>query len=77
MTNKKSNLTVNILQIMEQSNKAQFKPEEISSILGIDSRSARYALNLLHEDKLVQKIPDMEDLRSYYYFLRKKIPKGE
>lgn len=43
------------------------KQQDIMSSLGITLRSVRYALKLLQDAELVEKQPDLQDLRSSYY----------
>lgn len=43
------------------------KPEELTNKLGMNLRSVRYGLKLLLEAELVDRYPDLIDLRSYYY----------
>lgn len=43
------------------------KPEELTDKLGMNLRSVRYGLKLLLEAELVDRYPDLIDLRSFYY----------
>lgn len=73
MATKKKNITKlsqKVLTGLKKENKPM-KPEELMVILGINLRSVRYSLKLLLEADLVDKYPDLNDLRSFYYAPRK------
>ncbi|MHA2365136.1 MAG: hypothetical protein ACXAC7_14350 [Candidatus Hodarchaeales archaeon] len=67
MAKKTSKLSLKVYKSLVN-NGGPMKPDQIASILEINTRSVRYALNILHTKKLVSKLPDMEDLRTNYYF---------
>lgn len=70
MPKKTSKLSLKVLKTLVQVGKP-IKPDELASLLGINQRSIRYALNILADQGLVAKIPDMEDLRTNYYYPEK------
>lgn len=46
------------------------KPHELVHELDMNLRSIRYALKLLEDQQLIERRPDFEDLRTYYYYVR-------
>ena len=67
-TNQKlTKLTKKVLKAV-QSSKAPLRPSELQSMLGNDLkiRSIRYAIQVLEEADLIERKPDLYDLRSYY-----------
>lgn len=73
MAKKQSKLSLKVLSILQANTSKPMKPEEISLLLSMNQRSVRYALNILYDHNVVDKIPDMEDLRTSYYFLKKSL----
>ena len=74
MAKKQSKLSLKVLGVLQANvDNKPMKPEEISVLLDMNQRSVRYALNILYDHQLVDKIPDMEDLRTSYYFLKKTL----
>ena len=73
MAKKQSKLSLKVLDILQSNTSKPMKPEEISVLLDMNQRSVRYALNILYDHQLVDKVPDMEDLRTSYYFLKKSL----
>ncbi len=74
MAKKQSKLSLKVLNLLQaNADNKPMKPEEISVLLDMNQRSVRYALNILYDHQLVDKIPDMEDLRTSYYFLKKTL----
>lgn len=74
MAKKQSKLSLKVLNVLTaNADNKPMKPEEISVLLDMNQRSVRYALNILYDHQLVDKIPDMEDLRTSYYFLKKTL----
>lgn len=73
MAKKQSKLSLKVLSILQTNISRPMKPEEISVLLDMNQRSVRYALNILYDHHLVDKVPDMEDLRTSYYFLKKSL----
>lgn len=67
---KSSKLSLKVYNLLLDKKKP-LKPDEIANLLEITLRSARYAVNRLYEQKIVSKIPDLEDLRTSYYVLNK------
>ena len=51
--------------------KEKLKPTDLVSLTQLSPRSVRHALKKLTDKDLINKIPDLYDLRSYYYFLNK------
>lgn len=49
-----------------------FRAVDLTKDSGMNQRSVRYALKILEEKELVEKIPDLGDLRSNIYFLNVK-----
>ena len=45
------------------------KPSDLVSITSLSPRSVRHALKKLIDKELVSKIPDLYDLRSFYYYI--------
>lgn len=45
------------------------KPDSISQKTLLSARTVRYALKKLMEKNLISRNPDLNDLRSHYYFL--------
>jgi len=74
MAKKQSKSSLKVLGVLQANvDNKPMKPEEISVLLDMNQRSVRYALNILYDHQLVDKIPDMEDLRTSYYFLKKTL----
>lgn len=73
MAKKQSKLSLKVLSVLQSNTSKPMKPEEISIMLSMNQRSVRYALNILYDHNVVEKIPDMEDLRTSYYFLKKTL----
>jgi DNA-binding MarR family transcriptional regulator len=46
------------------------KTYDLVKDLGLNQKSVRYALRILEDNNLVEKYPDLDDLRSYIYVLR-------
>ena len=71
MTQKKNGkltkLTKKVLKAVQDSN-TPLRPSDLQSILGNDLkiRSIRYAIQVLEDADLVERRPDLYDLRSYY-----------
>jgi predicted transcriptional regulator len=65
--NKSSKIAFIVLETLEN-NTNPMKPEEIVSELGLNLRSIRYGLKVLIEENLINKYPDLGDLRSFYYY---------
>ena len=66
---KGSKLSEKVYKLLVEKNKP-LKTDDIAFHLGISKRSARYAVNLLFDSKNIMKIPDLQDLRTFYYMLR-------
>ena len=45
------------------------KPEELVTKLGMNLRSVRYGLKILLDANLIDRYPDLVDLRSFYYLV--------
>ena len=73
MAKKQSKLSLKVLSVLQEHTSKPMKPEEISILLSMNQRSVRYALNIQYDHNVVEKIPDMEDLRTSYYFLKKSL----
>ena len=75
--NKKSKLTKLTKKVLKavQESQSPLRPSELQSILGNDLkiRSIRYAIQVLEEADLVERRPDLHDLRSYYIMPKKSI----
>lgn len=67
-------LTKKVLKAVQEA-KSPLRPSELQSILGNDLkiRSIRYAIQVLEEANLVERRPDLHDLRSYYIMPKKAI----
>jgi predicted transcriptional regulator len=65
--NKSSKIAFIVLETLEN-NINPMKPEELVSELGLNLRSIRYGLKVLIEENLIDKYPDLGDLRSFYYY---------
>lgn len=52
------------MNVLQDHTEKPMKPEEISNILDMNQRSVRYALNILYNHDLVNKVPNMDDLRT-------------
>lgn len=76
MGKKSSKLSVKVLKALQENTKP-LKPEDLSNILDLNQRSVRYALNILYDKELVEKIPDMNDLRTNFYVIKKTILNSE
>lgn len=76
MGKKSSKLSVKVLKALQENTKP-LKPEDLSNILNLNQRSVRYALNILYDKELVEKIPDMNDLRTNFYVIKKTILNSE
>lgn len=72
MGTKNSKISRKVLNVLQDHIEKPMKPDELSDILNMKQRSVRYALNILYDHDLVNKIPDMEDLRTSYYLINKK-----
>ena len=64
---KLTKLTKKVLNAVNES-KHPLRPSDLQSILGNDMkiRSIRYALQVLEEQDLIERKPDLMDLRSFY-----------
>jgi repressor of nif and glnA expression len=64
---KLTKLTKKVLNAVNQSD-LPLRPVDLQTILGKEMkiRSIRYALQILEEQKLVYRQPDLMDLRSFY-----------
>ena len=64
---KLTKLTKKVLSAVNES-KHPLRPSDLQSILGNDMkiRSIRYALQVLEEQDLITRQPDLMDLRSFY-----------
>ena len=65
---KLSKLSEKVYKLLVEKNQP-LKTDDIALLLGISKRSARYALNLLFDTTNIMKIPDLHDLRTFYYML--------
>ena len=74
MGKKRSKLSLKVLHALQDQTEKPMKPEELSSLLDMNQRSVRYALNILIDHDLVNRYPDMQDLRTSYYKLNKTLP---
>ncbi len=72
---KTSKLSKKVFNILVEKDKPM-KPDEIALLLGIGQRSTRYAVNLLLEQGSIGAYPDLYDLRSNYYFIKKSSLQG-
>ena len=74
-TNKLTKLTKKVLNAVNES-KTPIRPSDLQSLLGNEMkiRSIRYALQVLEEADLIERRPDLNDLRSY--FVQKKKGSG-
>ena len=61
-----SKLSEKVYNLLVDKNKP-LKTDDIAIFLGISKRSARYAVNLLFDTKNIIKIPNLQDLRTFYY----------
>lgn len=43
------------------------KSDDLVSNLNFNLRTVRYALKTLCDDQLIERVPNLSDLRSYYY----------
>ena len=70
---KLTKLTKKVLKAVQEA-KTPLRPSELQSILGNDLkiRSIRYAIQVLEEQDLVERRPDLYDLRSYYILPKAK-----
>jgi DNA-binding transcriptional ArsR family regulator len=71
MAKKQSKLSIKVLGVLQSNTDKPMKPETISQVLDMNQRSVRYALNILYDHQLVDKIPDMEDLRTNFYTIKR------
>lgn len=55
-----------VLSVLARSD-SPVKQEDLVAEMGINVRSVRYALKILHEQNLMHKRHDLHDLRSFYY----------
>ena len=62
-------LSEKVYKLLVEKNRP-LKTDDIAFHLGISTRSARYAVNLLYDTKNIIKIPDLQDLRTSYYILK-------
>jgi DNA-binding MarR family transcriptional regulator len=56
-------------KIYDVLSKKKCKPSELVSITSLSPRSVRHALKKLLDKELIQKTPDLYDLRSYFYYV--------
>jgi len=77
MGKKRSKLSLKVLHTLQDHTEKPMKPVDISSLLDMNQRSVRYALNILYDHDLVIKVPDMDDLRTSYYAINKSLPKED
>jgi hypothetical protein len=61
-----SKVALLVLDKLETINKP-IKVDELVKKSGLSIRTIRYGLKLLLKSKKITKIPDLSDLRSYYY----------
>lgn len=47
----------------------RIKPQELSDLCGQPPRTVRYALKKLLDMGFVERVPDLTDLRTFYYFI--------
>ena len=73
MGKKHSKISRKVLNALQDHTEKPMKPDELSDILKMNQRSVRYALNILYNHDLVNKMPDMEDLRTSYYRINEKM----
>lgn len=64
-----TNMTKKVLSRLLTKNEPM-KAQHLVNDLQMNLRSVRYALKLLAELELVERQPDLRDLRSHYYFVR-------
>lgn len=57
-----------VFEGLEQEEKP-VKPEELVTKLGMNLRSVRYGLKILLDANLIDRYPDLVDLRSFYYLI--------
>lgn len=70
---KTSELLKKVYNILLEKDKPM-KPDEIALVLGVGKRSTRYAVNLLVEQGSLGTYPDLDDLRTKFYFIKKLQP---
>lgn len=60
---------VSILKILRNNEQAKFKPLDLADKVSQNPRTVRYALKKLLDLGYVSREPDLEDLRTFYYFV--------
>jgi len=61
---------VSILKILKNNETVRFKPLDLADQVKQNPRTVRYALKKLLDMGLVNREPDLEDLRTFYYFIK-------
>ena len=75
MAKKRSKVSLKILGVLSHNRDKFMTTEEIAKILEMDQNSVRYGLNILLKHNLVEKKPDLNDLRSYYFTIKESLSK--
>ena len=61
-----SKISKMILEILKEENKP-VKVEYIATRLNMNVRRVRHGVKVLYDDHLIEKFPDLTDMRTYYY----------
>jgi len=69
---KLTQLTKKVLKVIVEA-KTPLRPIDIHQILGSEMkiRSIRYAIGVLEEQNLIERRPDLADLRSFYIYSKR------
>lgn len=66
MKNKLSKTTKVVLKLIMDA-QSPIKSDDVVSNLNFNLRTVRYALKTLCDSQLIERVPNLSDLRSYYY----------
>ena len=61
---------ISILKILRNNEKSKYKPLDLADKVSQNPRTVRYALKKLLDLGYVSREPDLEDLRTFYYFVQ-------
>ncbi len=61
---------ISILKILRNNEKSKYKPLDLADKVSQNPRTVRYALKKLLDLGYVNREPDLEDLRTFYYFVQ-------
>ena len=63
---KVSKISKMILEVLKEENKP-VKVEYIATKLNMNVRRVRHGLKVLYDEHMIEKFPDLTDMRTYYY----------